>query len=463
MNKKTAGLSLAVIILIITAFTSPPAQWGLTEMGYNTLGILAAGLILWILEVMPLGVTALLVMILQPVYGVAGLGEAFDNFASSVVFFVLASFAISLAIVKTYLAQRLIKRLLLFAGNDTNKVIISFMVGTAVLSAFMSNVPVTALFMGLALGILAKIEVDNQRLKFGKVIMISIPFAGMIGGMMTPAGSSINVLTLEYITGAGYQVSFLEWMVYGVPITLLVLPFCWYVLIKLFKPENLDQSVINSFLDSDEIPQKMDKQEKKVLFIVGTVIVLWILGSWFPILDLTIVALAGMICFFLPGINALEWDEFATEASWNAVIMIGGVISIGEAAQKNELADWFLNLFVDSLVALPLFLLLIVLGIFLVVIKLPIPIGPAIVAISAPPLIGLAELMGIPVVVLLVPLAFLSGACLLVPLDAVPLITFSQRYYGMGDMFVSGAITSLVWVLIAAVWVPLAARILGVL
>ena len=462
MDKKKIGLVLAIIVLFITVSTPP--QFGLTELGYKTLGILLIGLFLWILESMPLAVTALLVIILQPILGVSSLGEALSNFANPVTFSVLASFAISAAIVKTPLAHRLIKRLLYLSKNNSKKIILSFMIGTMVISSIMSNVSATALSMGLALGILAKMEPGDNKMRFGKVIMIAIPFAGMIGGLITPAASSINVITLNMMKElAGYQVSFLEWILYGFPIAVILLPSCWYVLIKLFKPQNIDQAVIDGFIKSEDVPEKMDKQEIKVAIIILTVMILWITGSWVPALDLTIVALGGMICFFLPGVDVLNWKEFSENVSWNAVIMIGGVISIGSATIKAELGQWFLSLFVDKLVQMPLFVLLIVMGIFLVLIKLLIPIGPAIITITAVPLYGLATIMNIPVEILFLPMAFVTIACLLVPLAAVPLITYSQGYYSMRDMFISGLITSLIWVVLTAVWVPFVGKMLGVL
>ena len=463
MNTKSAvGIILAVLMLILTA-VSPPV-FGLTLIAKNTLGILLTGLILWILEIVPLSVTAFLVIILQPVFGVNSLSEAFVNFANPVVFFVIASFAISLAITKTPLAPRLIRSLLQRSGNSTSRILFVFMVGTAILSSIMSNVPVTSLFMGLALGLLAKMGEGPDKLRIGKVLMISIPFAGMIGGIMTPAGSSINILTLNLLEQySGIRVGFFDWMLFGIPVTVVLLPICWLILIKIFRPADIDGEIIKGFINTEDIPTRMDKQEIKVIIIISAVVILWLASTWIPVFDLTLVALGGMILFFMPGIDVLNWEEFSTSVSWNAVFMIGGVISIGQAAIKAELGEWLVNLFLADLMLMDLFTLLVILGLVLAFLKLPIPIGPAIVTIAVAPLYGLAGMMGISPVLLFIPLAFSAGACLLVPLDAVPLITYSQGYYTMRDMFLSGLLTTIVWVILTAAWVPLAGRLLGLL
>jgi len=217
MTKKYIGLFLAAAVLIATAFI-PPA-YGLTEAGKNTLGLLLAGLILWILDVIPISATAILLIVLQPVYNIAGLGEAIRNFASPVVFFVLASFGLSLAITTTPLAYRMLRKLFTLSGNDSKRILLVFMITTCLLSSFMSNVPVASLMMGLALGILTKMGSGGKDLNFGKVLMIAIPFAGMIGGIMTPAGSSINILALNLLESyTEIRVTFLEWMLYGTPL-----------------------------------------------------------------------------------------------------------------------------------------------------------------------------------------------------------------------------------------------------
>ncbi len=461
MSKKYIGLFLAAAVLIATALI-PPA-YGLSVAGKNTLGLLLAGLILWILDVIPISATAILLIVLQPVYGVTSLGEAIKNFSSPVVFFVLASFGLSLAITSTPLAFRMLRKLFSLSGNDSKKILLVFMITTCILSSFMSNVPVASLMMGLALGILTRMNGDKKDLNFGKVLMIAIPFAGMIGGIMTPAGSSINILALSLLeTYTEFRVTFLEWMLYGIPVAIVVLPICWFVLIKLFKPENIDQSIIDGFLHKDDNNSKLSAKEIKVLIIVSVTIILWITSTWIPAFDLTLIALLALIAFFIPGIEVLNWKEYSSGASWDAVIMIGGVISIGTAVVTTGVGEWMLDVLMGSLTHLNLFWLLFVLGIVLAILHLPLPIAPALVTVFAAPLIGLAMMMGIHPTLLIVPLAVYSGACMLVPLDAVPLITYTKGYYTMGDMFVSGAIVTLIWILLTSIWMPIAGRIVGI-
>lgn len=181
MNKKIAGLALAFAVLILSLILPP--MFGLTELGQKTLGVLCAGLILWILEILPFGVTGLVVIILQPILNIADPATAFARFANPTVFFVMATFGLSLAILNTSLGYRLIRSLLRLSGNDSKKIMLAFMVATALLSSIMSNVPVTAMFAGLSAGMLDKME-KGKKESFGKAIMLAIPFAAMIEGQL---------------------------------------------------------------------------------------------------------------------------------------------------------------------------------------------------------------------------------------------------------------------------------------
>jgi len=461
LNKnKYIGLSLAIVVLILSIATPP--MFGLTELGQKTLGVLCAGLILWILEILPFGVTGLLVIVLQPILNIADAGTAFANFANPTVFFVMATFGLSLAIINTDLGFRLIRRLLRLSGNDSKKIMLSFMVATAVLSAIMSNVPVTAMFAGLAAGMLSKMG-KEEGLRFGKAIMLAIPFAAMIGGSMTPAGSSINVLALDLLERfSGIRVGFVDWMAYGVPVVIMVLPLCWYILIKTFDPKDIDQSIVDTFVHDEKIPAEFSKKEIKVLCIISIMVTLWILSTWVPFLNTTVVAVAGLILFFLPGIEVFSWKQFTDGVSWDTVIMIGGVLSIGTAAIEAGLGEWLLSLFLETFLQLNLVTLLILLGIIIAILHLPLPLAPAIVAVAAGPIYGLALQMGISPELLIIPLAIFASCCMLVPLDPVPVITYSYGYFTMKNMIVAGTITTLVWIVLLSVWTPFAGRLLNV-
>jgi solute carrier family 13 (sodium-dependent dicarboxylate transporter), member 2/3/5 len=451
-TKKVIGILLAALLLVIFYYIDPPT--GLSENGKNVLGLLLAGLTLWITEAIPVAVTALFMIIMQPVLNVDSLSTAFKSFMSPVIFFVLATFGLSIVIVKTPLAARIANWLIKKAGDRSERVVLAFMVGAAILSAIISNVPVTALFMGLALEVIRSGSKQANTRNLGKALMIGIPFGAMIGGMMTPAGSSINILALYLLKEyTQTSVTFVEWMLFGVPLAVVLLPIAWLILIKLIKPEPLEKGIIKKL--GAEIPAGFTKTELKVSAIIILMVGLWVISSWVKDIDITLVAMAGLILFFLPGINLLDWDEFSSGVGWDTILMIGGVTSIGAAVVQTGLGKWFVEQSLLGTVGWGIILLTIAVGTLVNVMHLVLPIAPAIATVVIPPLAELSLAANIHPAVFAVTAAFMAGCSMLLPLDAVPLITYSKRYYSMWDMFKVGSLTSMIWAVLTGLWVPL--------
>ena len=112
------------------------------------------------------------------------------------------------------------------------------MVGTAAISTIMSDVPAAAIWMSMALPLLVRMKAVPGQSSFGKALMIGIPFASFIGGVATPAGSSVNLLAIFQIEQFGQvRVSFLQWMGLGVPTTIILTPIAWWVLMRCYPPE----------------------------------------------------------------------------------------------------------------------------------------------------------------------------------------------------------------------------------
>jgi solute carrier family 13 (sodium-dependent dicarboxylate transporter), member 2/3/5 len=455
--KKILGILLATLLIVLFYFIDPPA--GLSVTGKNVLGLLFAGLILWVTEAVPVAVTALFLIIMQPILNIGTLPVAFKSFISPVIFFVLATFGLSIAIVKTPLATRIANWLIKKAGDRSERVVLAFMVGAAILSAIISNVPVTALFMGLALEVIRSGGKQANTRNLGKVLMIAIPFGAMIGGMMTPAGSSINILALYLLKEyTQTSVTFVEWILFGIPLAVVLLPIAWLILIKLIKPEPLEKGITKKL--GADIPDGFTKTELKVSAIIILMVGLWVISSWVKDIDITLVAMAGLILFFLPGINLLDWDEFSSGVGWDTILMIGGVTSIGAAVVQTGLGKWFVEQSLLGTVGWGIILLTIAVGTLVNVMHLVLPIAPAIVAVVIPPLAELSLAANIHPAVFAVTAAFMAGCSMLLPLDAVPLITYSKRYYSMWDMFRVGSLTSIIWAILVGLWVPFAVNLI---
>lgn len=457
------GIILAAVILIGMNFL--PASETLSISGRNTLGILIAIIIMLITEPIPIGVTCLLSIPLLVLFKAVGsIPAALAGFTNPIVFFVLASFGISRALTKVPLSNRLLKVLIKTFGKNVKRVMFAMMITIAFVSSVISNVAATAVFISIVLGFLQIYEKEEDRRKTGKTFMIALPIAGMIGGMLTPAGSSLNLMTLSFLKDlTGSTVTFLEWMVIGIPVALIVLPFAWFILLKVFPVVEIPEKDIMDYVDSLDVPEKMDAKEKYVLILMCTMFTLWILSSWFPIFNITIVALIGFGLLFIPGFEVITWDEFMASVSWPAFFLVGSVITIGGALISNGVSQWLVVTFFPQSLDLPIIGIGFAIGLIVFLMLVIVPVAPALIPLLSAPFVGLAVSAGISPVFLMMVLGLTVVNCYLLPLDAVPLLTYMTGYYKMQDMPKVTVVLQIFVALVVAVWVPIALRLLGIM
>ncbi len=434
------GAFLAILAL--------PTSNSLGVEGHRLIALSVACLVLWVTEALPISVTAIIAIAGQAFIGVTTLRQASVNFISPVFFFVLAMFLFAACIRHVKLDHRFAHWLLERSGTNTKSVVFAFMFGTAAISSIMSDVPACAIWMTLALGVLRKEGLTPGESNLGKALMLGITIAALIGGVATPAGSSINIMGLVMLSDlGGGTVPFLKWMAIGVPMVLILIPLSWKVLIWFYPPEIEQLSKPVVFSDG---PRKgFSSAEVKVVTILGTVLVLWILSNWFPQkLDVTMVALLGSVLFFLPGIRIMSWKDASRAISWDILLMIGGVTSIGLASRDTGLATWVVTSLFEGVGDINTLWLILGVSAFTVLIHLVVPIGPIVNAVMIPPIVALAIAIDQPPMLIALPVIFTASCAFLIPLDAVALITYSKGYYKMFDMFWPGAIISIVWVVV---------------
>jgi sodium-dependent dicarboxylate transporter 2/3/5 len=469
MGLLAAATAMTVVMLL-------PTPEGLSPEGHRAAALFAGILILWGTEALPLGVTSLLVLVLQPLLLLTSLvappapptignilRAAIANFMSAPFFFVLVMFIIAFAWVKTGLARRFALWMITLAGTDARRAVYVMMFGTGAISMIISDVPTAAIFMAIALGILNKLNLQPGS-SFGRAVMMGIPIAALIGGIGTPAGSSINLLGLTMIEqNGGERIPFLHWMAIGIPMVIILLPIAAWVIVKFCPPE------IETIGELDEIQRERQQigaistDERKVLAIMGTMLVLWIASTWYPAIDVYLVSILGACAMFLPGIKLFTWKEAQDATGWDTLMMIGGVTSLGSTSSRTGLADWMAGAVLGGVQDWNVILIIAAISAFTVVIHLMLPIAPVINAVMIPPIMALGAAAGVNPALYALPVIFTASCAFLLPLDAVPLVTYSRGYYKMLDMFAPGLVISVIWVILMTALLLVVGPLVGLL
>lgn len=454
LKKNIIGLIGAVIILSISVLL--PESVGLGVGANRTLGVLLAFLCLLITEALPIIITSLLMCALMPVLKVTeNLKIAFEGFCEPVIFFVVASFGIAAALTVIPVAHRILRRLLRMFGKNIENVLLALMIACALLSSIVSNIPTCAIFMAISLKFLDIYKNEEDKRQTGKALMIAIPVSSMIGGMMTPAGSSINILAMTQLEKyTGLTVTFVEWMKYGIPIACIMIPLSWFVFVKVYHPIQVSEENIKQFINQLDIPEQLQIREYKVLVIVGGMLILWILSSWVHSINIIVVAIIGCSLLFFPGINILDAKTFVKENSWDAFFLVGALTSICNMILENGIIQIVVDAIppvTSSVVLMSGICAVLIFGLLLII-----PVATALIPLVVPIFIIIASHAGVSPIVVVMAASLCACNCYLFPLDTVPLLTYSKGYYSMIEMAQSTWILQVVMIILCMIWIPIA-------
>jgi sodium-dependent dicarboxylate transporter 2/3/5 len=232
---------------------------------------------------------------------------------------------------------------------------------------------------------------------------------------------------------------------------------------KVYRPVPVSREKIRQFIEkmSEDIPEQMSVKEIKVIIIVCAMLVLWIASSWVPQINVMVVAILGCCVMFLPGIEVLEVDTFLRENSWDAFFLVGTVLSISGAMISNGVSDCIAGLIPALSVSTPVLIAFVAVLIFVSLII--IPVASSLIPILATTLIAVAQNAGVAPTLIMMTAAICACNCYLLPLDTVPLITYSKGYYRMTDMAKSTFFLQVAVVVLSALWLPVAGRMFGML
>ena len=457
---KKAGALLAVILVMMCFAT----QWifgndnVLSVEGIKTLLLLAAFLVMLVMNVQPVLVISFLFVALMPLTGtVASLNEALSGFSNPVVFFTLASFGIAMALTEVPLSKRILAVLLRKLGHNIASVLLAMMACCCISSALVSNVPCCAVFMALSLSFLDLCENESDRRKTGRVFMIAIPVASMIGGMITPVGSSVNLIAQQQLENAGYsEISFVKWMTVGLPVAVILLPLAWIILLKVFKPVEVSEKQIIWFISSMNVSDRMENKERKVVILLSVMIILWLASSWVRFINTMIVAILGCAVLFLPGMNILTPKKFLAENSWDSFFLVATIISLSNAMNTNGVGSVLANGISNMLPSeMSSGMMAVICAIVIFVSLLIIPVATSLIPVMLPVLLAVAASRSISPQIITLAVSMCACNCYLLPLDTVTLITYGKGYYTMKDMLVCTIWLQLSLAVLCGLWIPL--------
>jgi sodium-dependent dicarboxylate transporter 2/3/5 len=449
-------------ILVYMLLTSLPTPAGLEPVAQKALALMVATIIIWIFEVIPIGISSALMLIVLYFLGIQTSAEAMSNFMTTTIIFIMATMVIGTAFVTTGIGQRVSLSLSSLFGTRSDRVLLSFMLPTAIVSTVLTDIATAIIFAGIAYPLLKKNNCTPGKSNFGKAVMMGIPIAAAIGGIGTPAGSGLNVMALSLMKStANIELNFLQWSAIGIPLALVLTMIAWYVIVKLVPPEFDKVEGLDDVAEQRKNLGPLTSGEKKFIIIFGLTMAAWFTSPWTK-LDSTFVAIVCASLFFVPGISLLTWDGVKGKIGWDLLLMLGTANALAMAIFHTGGAAWIANTFLSGMPAENVMLMLAIVAAFGVFSHLIIPVAGATVAVVIPVLAVLAGDLGVNPALLIVPIAMTASCVFLLPIDPIPLTTYEHKYWKMTDMMKIGFIVGPIWVVVNAAFMY-GASVLGLI
>jgi sodium-dependent dicarboxylate transporter 2/3/5 len=352
-----AILAPAVFILLLAL----PMD-GLSPPAHRLAAIMGAVVVLWVTEALPLPVTALLGASACVLLQVAPAREVFAPFADPLMFLFIGAFILARAIFLHGLDRRVAYRVLSipWVGASPGRILLAFGAVTALLSGWMSNTATTAMMFGIGLSILAALQTGTRNLdpRYATGLMLMTSFAASIGGLATPVGTPPNIIGLGFIRSQlGVEISFLDWMLIGVPIVLLLFGFL-YPYLNATAPAG-----VRELSAAAEVIRKQreglgawTRGQRSVAIAFTVTIALWVLPGMVALVageesagyqslmqsvpEGVAALLGAMLLFVLRGDSgpAITWKE-AVQIDWGVVLLYGGGFALGVLSFQTGLAE----------------------------------------------------------------------------------------------------------------------------
>ncbi len=390
----------------------------------------------WAFEAIPLQVTALMPLILFPLLNVEEIAVISREYMNKVQFLFAGGFIIALAIQKWGLHKRVALNILKFSGLNSQGIVASFMVASAVLSMWVMNTSTAIMLLPVGISVIKVINdtvsdiTDNQKFNFQLCLLLGIAYAASVGGIATPIGTSPNGVLIQFASNNyDYDIGFANWISIGLPITLGLGPIIWIFLTRIIFPVNFSATQeskdnLNSMLKE---LGPMSNEEKKVIVVFLITAFFWIFRQLIDnlpglaLLDDSVIAISGAVSLFFikerkNKNKLLIWDDVQNGFPWGLIFLFGGGMALAFVVNDSGLALWL-----ASLIPSETYFWIILLTVIVMVVLLTELTSNLTTTITFLPVVASVGLnMGIDPLLLILPLTISASCAFMLPVATPP-------------------------------------------
>lgn len=469
---KVRGLILGPLLFAIT-YVALTSLTGLSAEACKVLATAAWMVAWWVTEAVHVAVTALVPMVLLPLLGVITVAQATSAYGNPVIYLFMGGFIIALGMEKHKLHERIALNMIRVTGTSGDGIIAGFVLSTGLISMWISNTATAIMMLPIAVSVTQLVSTQlgssghsrKGYQNFATGLMLSIAYASSIGGMATIVGTPPNVVMVGlYRQTYQAELSFVEWIAIGLPVSVCILVLCYAVITRVAFPNHIRSIAGSSALIKARLAAlgPVSKPEKLVLVIFMLTAFSWIfrpyLNDWLvflfygkdasvAILDDTVIAMVGgLLMFAVPtdlkkGEFILTWEDMQ-RLPWGILILFGGGLCLAGSLEDSGLIQlvgdgitswgnvelWILIL---ALSAISLFLTELMSNV-------------ALTTIFVPVVFGIADGFGYDPRVLAIPVTFAASCAFCMPISTPPnAILFASGHIRLIDMLRGGILLNI--------------------
>jgi len=424
------------------------------------LGVVA---ILWFTEGISLVATSMLIPVLIVLTNIRTPTEALAPFFDPSVALIFGGFLIGRALTKYELDKRLALVILSRSSSSGGALILSVMGVTAFLSMWISNTAAAAIMIPIALAVISRISSSDVRDKYGKALVLGVAYSATLGGVGSLVGSPPNPLAASYINSfLGQSFSFMNWIPFGLPVVLVMLPIIWqWILFRYKIPKDIEEMDELRDVSLKEYLKlgPMSTEQKLVVAVFTSVIVLWFteelpdfiasaIGWSGHGISSAIVALIGGVTLMI--LRLLDEKDVSYHISWSSLLILGSGIALGGAMIDTGLSAHIAQQ-LGGLGVLPPLILLVIIGTVAVLVTMVASnTGAAVILI--PIAIPLAMSLGIDPLLITMVIAIGVSMDFALPTGTPPsTIAYSTGKVSMREMISTGLVVDILAIFILTV------------
>ncbi|MDO6542886.1 SLC13 family permease [Photobacterium sanguinicancri] len=423
---RNSMILLADIALFAILFNTLPFEKDVV-VGLSILVFVA---VLWLTEAVHVSITAILVPILAVGFGIFQTPQALSNFSNPIIFLFLGGFALAAALHKQELDKAIADKVLLIAKGRMSVAVFMLFGVTAFLSMWISNTATTAMMLPLVLGVLNKVNAKSERSTY-VFVLLGLAYCASIGGIATVVGSPPNA-----IAAAEVGLSFTEWMAFGLPIALILLPITVFLLYVMLKPN------LNHTFELDHKPVEWSNGKLITLAIFALTVSCWIFSKpinaflgGFSKFD-TLVALGAIV--LLGASRVVAWKDIEKSTDWGVLLLFGGGICLSNVLKATGTSVFLAHSLSGFLEQAGLFFTILVVAAFVVFLT-EFASNTASAALLVPVFATVAEALGVSPVILSALIAVAASCAFMLPVATPPnAIVFGSGHIKQSEMMKAG-------------------------